>query len=128
MLTGRLKELINRGGEKISPREIDEVLLTHPASQHVDLSGWKVVIGGSALPKGLAKLAMDRGIDIFGGYGMSETGPVMSMAQLKPDMTDLDADAEIVYRTKAGLPIQLVELRIVDEHMQLLIVLLKILC
>jgi acyl-CoA synthetase (AMP-forming)/AMP-acid ligase II len=31
MLVGRLKELINRGGEKISPREIDEVLLTHPA-------------------------------------------------------------------------------------------------
>jgi len=30
-LTGRLKELINRGGEKIGPREIDEVLLTHPA-------------------------------------------------------------------------------------------------
>jgi acyl-CoA synthetase (AMP-forming)/AMP-acid ligase II len=30
-LVGRLKELINRGGEKISPREVDEVLLTHPA-------------------------------------------------------------------------------------------------
>jgi acyl-CoA synthetase (AMP-forming)/AMP-acid ligase II len=30
-LSGRLKEMINRGGEKISPREIDEVLLTHPA-------------------------------------------------------------------------------------------------
>jgi acyl-CoA synthetase (AMP-forming)/AMP-acid ligase II len=30
-LTGRIKELINRGGEKISPREIDDVLLTHPA-------------------------------------------------------------------------------------------------
>jgi acyl-CoA synthetase (AMP-forming)/AMP-acid ligase II len=30
-LVGRLKELINRGGEKISPREIDEVLLEHPA-------------------------------------------------------------------------------------------------
>ena len=29
-LTGRLKELINRGGEKIGPREIDEVLLAHP--------------------------------------------------------------------------------------------------
>ena len=29
-LTGRLKEMINRGGEKISPREIDEVLLGHP--------------------------------------------------------------------------------------------------
>jgi acyl-CoA synthetase (AMP-forming)/AMP-acid ligase II len=30
-LVGRIKELINRGGEKISPREIDEVLLAHPA-------------------------------------------------------------------------------------------------
>jgi acyl-CoA synthetase (AMP-forming)/AMP-acid ligase II len=30
-LTGRLKELINRGGEKIAPREIDDVLLAHPA-------------------------------------------------------------------------------------------------
>jgi amino acid adenylation domain-containing protein len=30
-LTGRLKEIINRGGEKISPREIDEALLDHPA-------------------------------------------------------------------------------------------------
>lgn len=30
-LVGRLKELINRGGEKISPREIDDTLLTHPA-------------------------------------------------------------------------------------------------
>ncbi|HEU0075765.1 MAG TPA: acyl--CoA ligase [Dehalococcoidia bacterium] len=30
-LTGRLKEIINRGGEKVSPREVDEVLLQHPA-------------------------------------------------------------------------------------------------
>ena len=34
-LTGRLKEIINRGGEKISPREIDEVLMDHPAVQQV---------------------------------------------------------------------------------------------
>ena len=30
-LTGRLKEIINRGGEKIAPREVDDVLMTHPA-------------------------------------------------------------------------------------------------
>jgi oxalate---CoA ligase len=30
-LTGRLKEIINRGGEKISPREVDEALMNHPA-------------------------------------------------------------------------------------------------
>jgi acyl-CoA synthetase (AMP-forming)/AMP-acid ligase II len=30
-ITGRLKEIISRGGEKISPREVDEVLMDHPA-------------------------------------------------------------------------------------------------
>ncbi len=34
-VTGRLKEIINRGGEKISPREVDEVLMDHPAVQQV---------------------------------------------------------------------------------------------
>jgi acyl-CoA synthetase (AMP-forming)/AMP-acid ligase II len=34
-LTGRLKEIINRGGEKISPREVDEVLMDHPAISQV---------------------------------------------------------------------------------------------
>jgi acyl-CoA synthetase (AMP-forming)/AMP-acid ligase II len=34
-ITGRLKEIINRGGEKVSPREVDEVLMDHPA---VDLA------------------------------------------------------------------------------------------
>src|SRR5258706_2678172 len=32
-ITGRLKEIINRGGEKISPREVDEVLMDHPCVQ-----------------------------------------------------------------------------------------------
>jgi acyl-CoA synthetase (AMP-forming)/AMP-acid ligase II len=30
-ITGRLKEIINRGGEKVSPREVDEILMEHPA-------------------------------------------------------------------------------------------------
>ena len=30
-IVGRLKEIINRGGEKISPREVDEILMEHPA-------------------------------------------------------------------------------------------------
>lgn len=34
-LAGRIKEIINRGGEKISPREVDEVLLDHPAIDRV---------------------------------------------------------------------------------------------
>jgi acyl-CoA synthetase (AMP-forming)/AMP-acid ligase II len=34
-LTGRLKEIINRGGEKISPLEVDEVLMDHPSVMQV---------------------------------------------------------------------------------------------
>ena len=34
-LTGRLKEIINRGGEKISPREVDDVIIEHPAVDQV---------------------------------------------------------------------------------------------
>lgn len=34
-ITGRLKEIINRGGEKISPREVDDVLMHHEAVQQV---------------------------------------------------------------------------------------------
>ncbi len=34
-ITGRLKEIISRGGEKISPREVDEILMDHPAVQQV---------------------------------------------------------------------------------------------
>ena len=94
------------------------MLISSPAAKEVALSGWKVVIGGSALPKGLAKLAVDKGIDVFGGYGMSETCPILALAQLKPSMGELDADQQLEYRTKAGMPIQLVDLRIVDEQLQ----------
>jgi acyl-coenzyme A synthetase/AMP-(fatty) acid ligase len=34
-LTGRLKEIINRGGEKISPLEMDDILLDHPSVAQV---------------------------------------------------------------------------------------------
>ena len=34
-ITGRLKEIINRGGEKVSPLEVDEVLMGHPAVAQV---------------------------------------------------------------------------------------------
>ena len=34
-ITGRLKEIINRGGEKVSPLEVDDVLMEHPAVQQI---------------------------------------------------------------------------------------------
>jgi fatty-acyl-CoA synthase len=90
------------------------MLLTAPAAKDVNLKGWKVIIGGSALPRGLAKLAMERGIEIFAGYGMSETCPILTLANLKPNMFDWDMERQLDINTLTGLPIPLVDLKILD--------------
>ncbi len=92
------------------------MLLTHPKAKEVDLSNWKVIIGGSALSKGLCKLAMDLGIDIYTGYGMSETCPVLTLSYLKPKMLNLSKEEQIDIRTKTGLPIPLVDLKIMNSE------------
>ena len=94
------------------------MLLASPAAREIDLSGWKVVVGGSAMSAGLARAAMDRGIDVFGGYGMSETGPVLTLAQLERPALALPDDAQVELRCKAGRPIPLVDLRVVDDAMR----------
>jgi fatty-acyl-CoA synthase len=90
------------------------MILTAPAAKDVDLRGWKIIIGGSALPRGLAKLAMERGIEIYTGYGMSETCPLLTLATLKPDMMGWDMERQLDIRTKTGLPVPLVDLRVQD--------------
>jgi fatty-acyl-CoA synthase len=94
------------------------MLLSLPEAHMVDFDKWKVVIGGGPLPQGLARAALARGIDVFTGYGMSESCPVLTLAQLKPYSEPLDSDEAISLRCKTGLPVPLVELRIVDEDMR----------
>jgi fatty-acyl-CoA synthase len=94
-----------------------QMMLGSPASREVDLAGWKVVIGGSALPVPLARAAVERGIDLIGGYGMSETCPILTLSHLLPEMRGWDVDASLPYRCKAGRAIPFVQLRIVDTDM-----------
>ena len=93
---------------------IMHMLLSDPMAEKVDLSQWKVIIGGSALSSALAQRARDLGIDVFGGYGMSETGPVLTLAQIKGSGDELTTDEALVYRCKGGRPVPMVELKIVD--------------
>jgi fatty-acyl-CoA synthase len=95
-----------------------QMLLDAAAKANVDLFGLKMVIGGSELPRALAKQAMDRGVDVFAGYGMSETGPLLSAAQLKSSDLSGDPDREVELRTRAGRACLLVDLRIVDTKMK----------
>ena len=94
------------------------MMLDAPSSAEVDLHGLTMVIGGAALPKALALRAMSRGIDIFTGYGMSETGPILSLAHLKAHMLTGDPAEEVEFRTKTGRPSPLVDIRIVDLEMR----------
>jgi fatty-acyl-CoA synthase len=95
-----------------------QMLLSAPNSKDIDLSKLKMVIGGAALTKALAKAAMQRGIDIFAGYGMSESGPILTIAQLREHELTGDLDAEAELRTKTGTPVPLVDFRIVDAEMK----------
>ncbi len=94
-----------------------QMILASPAVKDTDLSAWKVIIGGSALPIPLARAAIERGIDIVAGYGMSETCPILTTAHLDPAMREWDVESSLPYRCKAGRPIPLVQLRIVDAEM-----------
>lgn len=94
---------------------IIHMLVSSPVVQKLDLSKWKVVIGGARLPKGLAKAAAALGIQIFSGYGMSETCPIISLANLKPYMLDWNKDNQIDKQIMTGLPVPLVYARVVDS-------------
>ena len=116
---GMLLDLIEK--EKVSFSHcvptVLHMLLSGAAEGDADLSGWKVVIGGSPLPKGMARTALEQGIDIFTGYGMSETCPILTLAQLTPEMLERDLDEQLEMRTRTGRPIPLVDLRVVDDEM-----------
>ena len=88
------------------------MLLDCDAAASADLSNWKVIIGGSALPRGLAERALAKGINLFSAYGLSETCPFLTVAHLDPN-----DEGRIDARLKTGRPAAMVEIRVVDEAM-----------
>jgi len=90
------------------------MLLNAPEAAATDLSRWKIIIGGSALPEGLAQQALARGVDVHAAYGMSETCPFLTVADM---MATRDPEAPIEVRTATGKPAPLVQIRVVDAGM-----------
>lgn len=97
---------------------IMQMLLSHPGVENIDLSRWKVLIGGSAMTEALAKAALKHRIDLLTGYGMSETCPVLTIAHLSSTDMTLPPEEQAVLRCKTGLPLPLVDLRIVTPEME----------
>jgi fatty-acyl-CoA synthase len=94
------------------------MLLKHPHAQRIDLSGWKLIIGGAAMSRTLCLDAMSRGIDVFTGYGMSETCPILSIAHLTPEMLELSPEEQAAIRCKTGRSVPLVDLKVAGAAAQ----------
>ncbi|MDP8011302.1 MAG: long-chain fatty acid--CoA ligase [Thermoplasmata archaeon] len=93
------------------------ILTYHEIEQYAKyLNGWKVIIGGAALPKGLAKMAKSFGITTVGAYGMSETCPLLTAALFTDGMQNLPEEEKFDYMISTGKPAKLVNLRIVDSN------------
>ena len=94
------------------------MLLSNPDIGKFDLSHWKVIVGGAALPQALCLTALKLGIDIFTGYGMSETCPVVALAHVPEDLLDLPLEDQVEARCKTGRPLPLVGMKLVDDAMR----------
>ena len=107
-------------GEKVTISHcvptILQMLVESPVAKKVDLTSWKVIIGGARLSRGLARSALDLGIRVMAGYGMSETCPVISVANLKTHMLSWDNEKKSEVLIRTGLPIPLVQVEIADSE------------
>ena len=92
------------------------MILSHPYSKEVDLSNWKVIMGGAQLPKSLAEEAHRRGITLHSSYGMSETGPVMVLAQPKGHMDNWSDDERMNIILKTGRPVAMARVEVLDTE------------
>jgi fatty-acyl-CoA synthase len=91
-----------------------QMVLSHPAADKADLSRWKVIIGGARLNKGLALAAMEKGIQIYASYGMSETCPLTCRANLKYWMLGKPREELVDNLIMTGLPAPFVYVRLFD--------------
>ncbi|MSM39621.1 MAG: long-chain-fatty-acid--CoA ligase [Geobacter sp.] len=94
------------------------MLFKHPHADRIDLSRWKVIIGGAVMSRILCQEALRRGVDVFTGYGMSETCPILTLAQLTPEMLELPPAEQAAIRCKTGITLPLVDLRVVDDKLR----------
>lgn len=93
-----------------------QMVLSSEKAKAIDFSGWQVLIGGSALTEGLARAALERGIQVYTGYGMSETCPLLSTTWLPLDAADMSLEQQVRERVRTGKPVPLVNMRIIDSN------------
>jgi len=97
------------------------MILVHPAVEKYRdaLAKWKVNVGGGALPREMALSAQKLGINVMAGYGLSETAPVLTLANPTQRHIGMSKEQALdAVLLKTGIPIPLVAVRVVDPEMK----------
>ena len=93
------------------------MMLDEAEDRGVSLAGMKVLIGGGALPEGLARAALEQGIDIFSGYGMSEACAVQTINHLTASEVAAPVEEQLSLRTRPGRPVLLCDIRTAEPDL-----------
>ena len=75
----------------------------------------RTLVGGAAVPESLIRAYAKHGVRVDQGWGMTETSPVCTIAYQKPEFRDSTSEERIRRNATAGVPVPLVDLRIVGE-------------
>ncbi|MEX3776796.1 fatty acid--CoA ligase [Pseudomonas sp. MYb118] len=95
-----------------------QMILNCEEGRKTRFEGWKMLLGGSALPLGIATQASERGMCVHAGYGMSETCPLLCLTYLRDEQLTQPMAEQLPTRIKTGTPIPLVDLKIIDANGQ----------
>jgi fatty-acyl-CoA synthase len=91
-------------------------LMEYMEDNDVDLSALdSVIVGGSAAPESMIRWFDDHDVELLHAWGMTEMAPIGSVAHLKDDLQEADYETQIEHRTKQGLLVPGLEMRVVDE-------------
>ncbi|WP_227429576.1 fatty acid--CoA ligase [Psychrobacter sp. I-STPA6b] len=92
-----------------------QMLLKEAQSRNETFDGLKMIIGGSRLTEGLAKAALAQDIEVYTGYGMSETAPLISLTDFSLNEPAMTEEEDIQRRCMTGKPVLMVDAQIWNE-------------
>ena len=78
--------------------------------------GMRMLVGGSAVPESLMRAFAKHDLHIIHAWGLTETSPLASLSRVKAGLQGLSEDEKFAYRAKQGIPMPLVELRLMGDN------------
>lgn len=93
-----------------------QMVLKEAQDRSKTFNGLKMIIGGSRLTEGLAKAALAQDIEVYTGYGMSETAPLISLTEFKLNEPELTEEEDVARRCMTGKPVLMVDAKIWNQQ------------